>query len=82
MCPIVCSLLSFLDTTAILFKFREHEDILFNGSQMHVLKDLALSTLLKHKTLNPLTVKPYTLEIQYHWLYPFEIAIYCVGKRG
>ncbi|XP_066444700.1 uncharacterized protein [Eleutherodactylus coqui] len=78
---IVCKLLAFSDTAAILEAARNRKNLQYESSPIQIFQDLAPATLAKRRLLKPLLDELRAKNIKYAWLYPFGLGINYKGKR-
>lgn len=78
---IICGLLNYLDTAAILKAARETNDVTYNGARLQFYQDLASSTLAKRRALKPVTEALRLHKLPVRWLFPFGLAASKAGQQ-
>ncbi|XP_044126392.1 receptor-type tyrosine-protein phosphatase beta-like [Bufo gargarizans] len=72
---VICGLLSYVDTAALLKKQREMEVLEYEGTPFQMFQDLAPSTLAKRRLMKPLLDVLRKTSTPFRWLYPFGLAV-------
>lgn len=78
---IICGILSYSDTELILQAARKKGEVKFQGANVQIYKDLAVSTLQKRRLLKPLTDLLRTSKFPYRCFFQFGILITAGNRR-
>ncbi|XP_073399282.1 uncharacterized protein [Dendrobates tinctorius] len=78
---IICGLLSYVDTAAILTDAREKAPLIYNDANFQIFQDISPATLSKRKILKPLTDAILNHGLRFKWLFPFGVGITKEGHQ-